>query len=217
MSDWTMVRVKRATRERLRAFLESQLQLADNGRTVVPESGRPGGGDPSVDWQINVLLDRLDAHRERARKAARKKKGIVVADDNLSHLVATPQGKVVQLPALVANNEWTEEVDQADVIAVVPETPLEKFRDIWAFLAATCEVDALDSAEYQRVLALWHGYKQPEWCSSTIVMLATTAMPPCPNCGTPMVGGAPHGPWPVQYECPRCHTIVVPISSPPRE
>ena len=28
-----------------------------------------------------------------------------------------------------------------------------------------------------------------------------------------MTGGAPHGPWPVQYEC-RCGMIIVPQSEP---
>lgn len=35
-------------------------------------------------------------------------------------------------------------------------------------------------------------------------------MPACPKCGSEMVGGAPYGPWPVQYECRRCGNIVVP-------
>lgn len=34
--------------------------------------------------------------------------------------------------------------------------------------------------------------------------------PPCPKCGQPMTGGAPHGPWPVQYECRRCNVYVTP-------
>lgn len=38
-------------------------------------------------------------------------------------------------------------------------------------------------------------------------------MPNCPKCGCPMTGGAPHGPWPIQYECHRCGTIVVPPRS----
>lgn len=33
---------------------------------------------------------------------------------------------------------------------------------------------------------------------------------PCPRCGYQMVGGAPHGDWPVQYECRGCGNIVVP-------
>lgn len=38
-------------------------------------------------------------------------------------------------------------------------------------------------------------------------------MPKCPKCGGQMVGGAPHGPWPVQYECRKCGAIVVPTQS----
>lgn len=34
--------------------------------------------------------------------------------------------------------------------------------------------------------------------------------PNCPKCGLPMVGGVPHGPHPVQYECHRCGVIVCP-------
>lgn len=34
--------------------------------------------------------------------------------------------------------------------------------------------------------------------------------PDCPKCGAVMVGAAPHGPWPVQYECRHCGTVVVP-------
>jgi hypothetical protein len=37
-----------------------------------------------------------------------------------------------------------------------------------------------------------------------------TEMPNCPKCNLPMTGGAPHGPWPIQYECRHCGTIVVP-------
>ena len=33
-------------------------------------------------------------------------------------------------------------------------------------------------------------------------------MPTCPKCGAVMVGGAPHGPWPIQWECRRCGTIT---------
>jgi predicted RNA-binding Zn-ribbon protein involved in translation (DUF1610 family) len=42
-------------------------------------------------------------------------------------------------------------------------------------------------------------------------------MPACPKCGREMVGGAPHGPWPVQYECHRCGQYVIPPSQPDRE
>lgn len=30
----------------------------------------------------------------------------------------------------------------------------------------------------------------------------------CPKCNVPMQGGAPHGPWKVQYECRHCGKIV---------
>lgn len=39
---------------------------------------------------------------------------------------------------------------------------------------------------------------------------ATEDAPACPRCGCLMTGGAPHGPWPVQWECRHCGTIVVP-------
>lgn len=39
------------------------------------------------------------------------------------------------------------------------------------------------------------------------------AMPRCPKCGSEMQGGAPHGPWPVQYECRVCGHVVVPPSA----
>lgn len=39
-----------------------------------------------------------------------------------------------------------------------------------------------------------------------------SAPPNCPRCGCVMVGGAPHGPWPIQWECRACGTIVVPSS-----
>lgn len=35
-------------------------------------------------------------------------------------------------------------------------------------------------------------------------------VPNCPKCGRSMTGGAPHGPWPVQYECHRCGTVIAP-------
>jgi ribosomal protein S27AE len=43
--------------------------------------------------------------------------------------------------------------------------------------------------------------------------LAEGTAPSCPRCGAEMVGGAPHGDWPIQWECPRCHTIVVSSSA----
>lgn len=73
MADWTMIRVKGRTRDRLRQFLASQEALAELGRVDLAESGRPGGGPPSVDWLLNHLLDRVDAHRQRAKRASRKK------------------------------------------------------------------------------------------------------------------------------------------------
>lgn len=30
----------------------------------------------------------------------------------------------------------------------------------------------------------------------------------CPNCGRPMTGGAPHGPWPIQWECRPCNVYL---------
>jgi hypothetical protein len=33
-------------------------------------------------------------------------------------------------------------------------------------------------------------------------------MPTCPKCGRPMVGGAPHGDWPIQFECRPCNVFV---------
>lgn len=38
-------------------------------------------------------------------------------------------------------------------------------------------------------------------------------MPTCSKCGRQMTGGAPHGPWAVQYEC-RCGNIVAGPSQP---
>ncbi len=32
--------------------------------------------------------------------------------------------------------------------------------------------------------------------------------PKCPKCGREMTGGAPHGPWPVQWECRPCGVFV---------
>ena len=40
--------------------------------------------------------------------------------------------------------------------------------------------------------------------------MTEVGMPSCPKCGSTMQGGAPHGPWPLQYECPRCGEIVIP-------
>lgn len=42
-------------------------------------------------------------------------------------------------------------------------------------------------------------------------MKVLRTMPVCPKCGSTMTGGAPHGPWPIQYEC-RCGYIYVPSS-----
>lgn len=35
-------------------------------------------------------------------------------------------------------------------------------------------------------------------------------MPTCPKCGSMMTGGAPHGPWAIQYECHACGYILIP-------
>lgn len=110
MKEWIQVRIERKTRERLRELLESQRELADNGRTEMPESGRPGGGDPSVDWLINLALDRIDAHRERARRASRKKRGKKEND----------QAELRQL------------LDTDGIVAVIPETPEELERALSA-------------------------------------------------------------------------------------
>ncbi len=34
-------------------------------------------------------------------------------------------------------------------------------------------------------------------------------MPKCKKCGREMTGGAPHGPWPVQYECRSCNEYAI--------
>jgi transposase-like protein len=38
----------------------------------------------------------------------------------------------------------------------------------------------------------------------------SVSMPNCPKCARQMVGGAPHGPWRVQYECHSCGVYYVP-------
>lgn len=89
MKDWTMVRITRATRARLEALLESQQRREDNGGPSMPESGKPGGGPPSVDWLVNLALDRIDGHKARAAKQRAKKRGFLVppSDDGKQDVV----------------------------------------------------------------------------------------------------------------------------------
>lgn len=68
MVEWTTVKLSNKTRERLRAFLNSQIEWMHNGGAQLPWSGSPGKSEPSVDWQVNELLRRVEKHRERARK-----------------------------------------------------------------------------------------------------------------------------------------------------
>jgi len=73
VKDWIMVRLQRSTRKRLAELLESQRRREDLGQTELPESEKPGQADPSVDWLVNLALDRIDAQRQRARKQRQRK------------------------------------------------------------------------------------------------------------------------------------------------
>lgn len=135
MKDWVMVRITKDTRARLREFSERQQRRASEGHLQLPELGRWGDGQIPVDWIINQVLDRDDAHRARAAKQQRK------------------NGK----------QEVEEEMVVADTpIEVIPETPLERFRDMYANLANKGEADALDGAEYRRVKFVWDMCGQPD-------------------------------------------------------
>jgi len=46
--------------------------------------------------------------------------------------------------------------------------------------------------------------------------LSVNNSPSCPMCNRPMTGGAPHGPWPMQWECRPCGYIEVPASGGPK-
>lgn len=70
---WTQLRVRRTTRVRLGKELEVARKLADVGRGPWAESGKPGGGDPSMDWLLNMLLDRFQQHRKRSKRAHAKR------------------------------------------------------------------------------------------------------------------------------------------------
>lgn len=111
MKDWSMVRITRKTHRRLQAFREMQLEQREKGKVDLDDSGKPGGGLPTIDSIVNLLLDRDEKHRARARKQSNKKKGysadpaIVVAagaelDDNPT-IELTPAG-VAELDQVAA-------------------------------------------------------------------------------------------------------------------
>lgn len=65
--DWTHIRVRPDTLDRLEEYRGSLYRLAEVGLgPELPESGKPGGGPAPADWVINRLLDLVDRHRERA-------------------------------------------------------------------------------------------------------------------------------------------------------
>jgi hypothetical protein len=68
--NWTHIRVSRATRERLTSLLAV---LAQGDGAYKPEYRHDEGAYVSLDQAINILLDRDESHRKRARKAAKSR------------------------------------------------------------------------------------------------------------------------------------------------
>lgn len=75
MKDWIMVRITRRNHRRLKALLEITLEQREKGRVQIDDSDKPGGGPPTVNSIIQLLLDRDEKHRARARKQQNKKRG----------------------------------------------------------------------------------------------------------------------------------------------
>jgi len=143
MKEWAMVRITRKPQRRLQALRELTLEQREKGRVMIADSGKPGGGLPTMDAVIRLLLDRDDKHRARARKQANRKKG------------------------------YTEEpqLGQAEAIDVVPETPDEKFRAMYHRLAQLGLADELDSAEYRRVHQFWVQSNCPDWTAEAMARM----------------------------------------------
>lgn len=76
---WKMVRILESTHERLNQAIEEILSLAERGLIddpgTRPEQINPLAKGFSLDQMINLLLDRRDAHKARARKSKEKKRG----------------------------------------------------------------------------------------------------------------------------------------------
>jgi len=75
---FTMIRVSEDTRARLQAVQDEILALIDKGTIpdpgTNPEQINPNAKALSMDALINLLLDRREQHKERARKARKAKR-----------------------------------------------------------------------------------------------------------------------------------------------
>lgn len=59
----------------------------------------------------------------------------------------------------------------------------------------------------ERVSARLNAAEVSRLCREDVNELDMDA-PNCPKCGRPMTGGAPHGPWPIQWECRPCNVFI---------
>lgn len=77
--EYVLVRLKRATRDRLEKLRADLLVLVEQGHrnapATQPEQINPRASELSMDALVNYLLDRVQAHRERARRSRKKKGG----------------------------------------------------------------------------------------------------------------------------------------------
>lgn len=70
--NWTHIRVRRATKARLEAFLDALLKERENGFDRIEEDCR--NTRPGLDSVIQELFYRLDDHKRRRKESAQRKK-----------------------------------------------------------------------------------------------------------------------------------------------
>jgi len=81
-TEWTQLRVRVCTRERLALFIARLIVASENGQIPAPERYDRAF---TLDDAINVMLDREDKHQERARKSRKAKQ-----EDDVIDLGHTP-------------------------------------------------------------------------------------------------------------------------------
>ena len=98
------------------------------------------------------------------------------------------------------SHEWRE--------AVLPPAPPEE-----EDCGGRREIEPWDGEEEERAERRGQRKrKETDWAALIRRSLKLDVLS-CPKCGGRMTGGAPHGPWPVQWECRACGHVVVPSSA----
>jgi hypothetical protein len=80
MKEMTTVRLSKKTRARLDDYLQSQLERHYRNQIKLPRSGKPGQSAPSIDFVINMLLDRVYRKRQRDKKRRDLERGFALEE-----------------------------------------------------------------------------------------------------------------------------------------